>query len=217
MVGYYNYSVILTYVGLGAGLVGIARCMEQDIHAALICLMISGFCDMFDGLIASTCKRTEDEKSFGMHIDSLCDLVTFAVLPAMICYGLGVRGFIAYSSMIFYVLAAIIRLAYFDVEEINRMHNGDGEKRKFFYGLPVTNAAMIIPSLFLIDIFIPGSRSAWYPLVLFLIGLAFIVKFKMKKAYLRGLIIAGCFGVAVFVLICIFGGRIECLNTFTAA
>ena len=49
---------------------------------------------MFDGKIARTKKnRTEDEKRFGIQIDSLCDVVCFGVFPIVLCYELGMTHF----------------------------------------------------------------------------------------------------------------------------
>ena len=56
MIGYYNYSVILTYVGLGSAVLGMVQAMEGNLRIAILCLMVCGFCDMFDGAIARTCK-----------------------------------------------------------------------------------------------------------------------------------------------------------------
>ena len=210
MVGYYNYSVYLTYGGLVSAIIGITRAMERDIKGALICLLVCGLCDLFDGTIASHCKRTEDEKSFGMHIDSLCDMVSFGVFPALIAWGLGIRSWYGMAAMCFFVLCAVIRLAFFDVQEINILKSG-APRRDGFLGLPVTNVSLIIPGLFAIDAMIPGSRSAWYSLVLFLLGVAFITPFKMKKAYGKHLIWVAAIGVTIWVLVFVFGDKIECL------
>ena len=88
MIGYYNYSVILTYLGLCIAVFGMTMALTGNLKLALLCLMVCGMCDMFDGTIARKCKRNEDEKSFGIQIDSLCDLVCFGVFPAMLGYGI---------------------------------------------------------------------------------------------------------------------------------
>ena len=81
MIGFYNYTVILTYMGLASSLIGIYLAMSgSHITMAVIALMISGLCDMFDGKVARTRKRTDDEKKFGIQIDSLCDLICFGLL-----------------------------------------------------------------------------------------------------------------------------------------
>ena len=73
---------------------------------------------MFDGKVARSKKdRTDDEKAFGIQIDSLCDVVCFGIFPAMICYLLGVRGPIGLLLIAFYCINSVIRLAYFNVME----------------------------------------------------------------------------------------------------
>ena len=76
---------------------------------ALVCLAISGLCDMFDGKVARTKKdRTEAEKRFGIQIDSLADIVCFGVSPAILCYRMGMRGLTGVGFLLFYVLAGLI-------------------------------------------------------------------------------------------------------------
>ncbi len=90
--GFYDYTVVLTYISLGISVFGITRALEGDFKVAIFCLALSGLCDMFDGKIARTKKnRTEDEKNFGIQIDSFCDVVCFGIFPVMICYCLGVN------------------------------------------------------------------------------------------------------------------------------
>ena len=101
MIGFYNYTVILTYMGLASSLIGIYLAMSgSHITMAVIALMISGLCDMFDGKVARTRKRTDDEKKFGIQIDSLCDLICFGLLPAAIGYSVGMNKFYHIAIMI---------------------------------------------------------------------------------------------------------------------
>ena len=73
---------------------------------------------MFDGKVARTKKdRTEVEKRFGIQIDSLADIVCFGVSPAILCYRMGMRGLTGVAILLFYVLAGLIRLAWFNVSE----------------------------------------------------------------------------------------------------
>lgn len=87
MLGIYDYTVVLTYVSLMVSIGGMMLSVNGHLNLAVLCLAISGLCDMFDGKIARTKKdRTEEEKCFGIQIDSLCDIVCFGVGPAIICY-----------------------------------------------------------------------------------------------------------------------------------
>lgn len=86
LLGYYNYTVILTYIGMLVAFVGIATALDGNFKKAVICLMVAGVCDMFDGAIASTRPRMPKERRFGIQIDSLCDLICFGVFPALMVY-----------------------------------------------------------------------------------------------------------------------------------
>ena len=92
MIGVYDYTVLLTYLGFASGVFGIIEAFNGRIFPAIICLMFSGLCDMFDGKVARTKKkRTVEERHFGIQLDSLSDLVCFGVLPAVIGYSLGLN------------------------------------------------------------------------------------------------------------------------------
>ena len=84
LIGFYGASVILTYVGLSFSIVGMAFAFSGHIPTAIMCLIIAGVCDMFNGTIARACKRTDKEKKFGIQLDSLVDVVSFGVFPIVI-------------------------------------------------------------------------------------------------------------------------------------
>ena len=58
MLGVYNYTVVLTYIGMLVSFLGITFAFQGSFPGALLCLIIAGLCDMFDGKVAST-KKTE--------------------------------------------------------------------------------------------------------------------------------------------------------------
>ncbi len=211
MIGYYNYSVILTYIGLCSGIFGMSMALDGhgSIRGSLICLMVCGLCDMFDGTIARTCKRSDDAKTFGMEIDSLCDLVCFGVFPVIIGYGLGGnKNLVSIVIGMFFVLAAVIRLGFFNVQEINRKINNE-DKRTNYTGLPVTSVALLIPTVMLFDLTNFFSIVKYYDIVLLVIGICFISPFKVKKLYLQGLLCLACLGVLVFCLVVKYGQNIQ--------
>jgi len=106
MVGFYNYTVWMTYVALASGVAGIFSAFKGHPLVAVICLSVSGILDLFDGKIAKTKKdRTDDEKRYGIQIDSLTDLVCFGVLPPCIGYSLGMHHWAFIVVMIFFVVA----------------------------------------------------------------------------------------------------------------
>lgn len=187
MLGFYNYTVVLTYIGAASGVYGIMSTLtRQSPRIGIICLMLSGLCDMFDGAVAKTRKRTDDEKRFGIQIDSLADLICFGVLPACIGYAVGLRQTWHQFILIGYALAALIRLAYFNVMEENRQKREDG-RRTQYDGLPVTCSALIFPFIYVL---IPQFGLAYLPtaygLTLVMTAFAFLATFKVKKLSLKG-------------------------------
>lgn len=130
MIGFYSYTVILTYLSLVFAMVGIHLSVIGLYQWSFICLMMCGICDTFDGMVARSKKnRTEEEKKFGIQIDSLCDLISFGVFPAILGYNLGLSSVGWLAIEILYVLAAVIRLAYFNVTEETRQQQTTEKKK----------------------------------------------------------------------------------------
>lgn len=209
MVGYYNPSVILTYIGLIFSVVGIFQSFGGNFKAALICLMFSGICDMFDGSIARKIKRDKYAKSFGVQIDSLCDLVCFGISPAILAYCSGVKelGLTGVCILCFYVLAGVIRLGYYNVlEEANKDSNTTSNG---FRGIPITTAALVVPIFKLIDAmagFI--HHNIMMAIVMALLGLGFIIDIPIKKPAKLGKAVLVLIGVTVFVTLIKCGSKI---------
>ena len=203
MIGFYDYTVILTYISLGITTFGMTQAIHGSFKTAVLCLALSGLCDMFDGKIARTKKnRTDDEKAFGIQIDSLCDVICFGIFPAMICYLLGVRGVIGISIIIFYCINSVIRLAFFNVMEAKgALVSETGEK--FYRGLPITTISVVLPLTFMIQFFISDNAfRILLHVVLFIVGFLFIVNFKLKKPNNKQLaIMIAIVAVAVVVMV----------------
>ena len=94
-----NKSVLLTYLGIIFAVVAmyfsftkIAFAEIDYLRYSLVFLMLAGICDMFDGKVARMCKRTKEEKEFGIQIDSLADTVNFLCLPVVIMLSLGMNN-----------------------------------------------------------------------------------------------------------------------------
>ena len=89
IIGKWNKSVILTYIGLCFGILGMFFAfVSENILYAFSCLLVAGVCDLFDGVIARKCKRTKEEKLFGIELDSLVDVFNFIALPIAILFGM---------------------------------------------------------------------------------------------------------------------------------
>ena len=184
MLGIYNYTVILTYIGFLSGFAGILCALEGHLSAAVLCLLGAGVCDVFDGKVASTKKdRSRSEKRFGIQIDSLSDLVCFGVLPAVIVYSLG-GAWVRALACGAYVLCALIRLAWFNVDEEARQDFDTG-RRKVYLGLPVTSAAAIFPLLIGVGTLRHWPLHIMGPLTLLIVAAAFLTPFSIRKPSLN--------------------------------
>ena len=181
-IGCYDYTVVLTYVGLSFSLIGMTQAMGGRFRIAIVCLALSGLCDMFDGKIARSKKnRTEEEKLFGVQIDSLCDVICFGIYPAMICWLLGVRGILGWILICYYGICSVIRLAYFNVLETKRQQEEDGAN-KFYHGLPITSMAIVLPLVFMLQMLISNELFiVALHISLLVVGTLFILDFKLKK------------------------------------
>ena len=208
MLGFYNYTVILTYLSLISGTIGIfAAATGRPIVTSIICLMLSGFFDLFDGMVARTRKKsTNDEKRFGIQLDSLADLVCFGVLPAVIGCRYGLNNYFYFTVMALYVLAGLIRLAYFNVSEENRSQKSGGV-RTTYDGLPITTAAIIFPLFYCFTTFtskfIPTETFTYlYCGLLIAVGFAFLFnKIKIKKAKGAMIYLIGLFGLVELIVV----------------
>ena len=182
LIGFYDYTVILTYISVISAVLGMVCAHRDSFGAAMLCLFLSGFCDAFDGTVARTKKnRTEDEKAFGIQLDSLCDVVSFGVAPAFTCYCMGVNTVPGLVILCVYVVCAVIRLAFFNVQEAKRQQVESG-CNKYYRGLPVTSSAIILPAFYLLRSLLPCKV---FTLALHglcgLIAFLFVLDFRVKK------------------------------------
>lgn len=182
LIGFYDYTVILTYLSLILGVVGMALSSKGLFGVAVLCLLLCGICDAFDGMVARRKKdRTEDEKAFGIQIDSLCDAVSFGVAPALLCYHMGMDSVLGVGILTLYCLCGVIRLAFFNVLEAKRQQTESGSG-KTYRGLPITSSAIVLPIYYLLrfllswDTFVKGLY-----LVMSAMGLLFVLDIPVKK------------------------------------
>lgn len=193
----------MTYITMLIACAGMNLIIKGNYKAALLCLMIAGILDMFDGKVASTKKnRTADEKSFGIQIDSMCDLICYGVLPALFVYTIDGGHRLAICICAIYQLCALIRLSYFNVDEANRQNETKDERHEY-RGLPVTSAALILPLVYLLCLFLNRNLSFWALAVLAAMGISFITPFRIIKPSWGGKIILIIIGLTELVFLII--------------
>lgn len=221
MIGVYDYTVVLTYLSMASGMIGVLVSMTGVGHPDLgiFFLMVSGILDAFDGKVARTKKdRTEFEKNFGVQIDSLADLICFGVLPVSIGLAqLRVSGiftelvsrknyegnfFLLILLLIialFYVLAALIRLAYFNATCENREEEARQTGITYYIGLPVTSSALIFPLVMAAHFFTRWDCTILYFIVMLFNAILFVLNIKVRKPGKIGLTIIILIGILELV------------------
>lgn len=195
-IGYYNKSVILTYLGAAAAAAGIGLAVRGYHKAAVLCLIFCGVADLFDGMIARRCKRTDEEKEFGIQIDSLTDMVSFGVFPAVIAYAMGGTGTVHMLISAFYVVACITRLGYFNVSTTI------STETKYYTGLPATFASLIVVGAYIIGK-LTGMTRIIMPAVLLITGILFIARFKVAKPHGKAYIFLALLAVGLAVTVAV--------------
>ena len=231
MIGVYDYTVILTYLSLISGVLGIITAVTGVGHPeiGIFFLMVSGILDAFDGTVARTKKnRTEIEKNFGVQIDSLTDLICFGVLPVSIGLAqLRISGIFteivrrkdyegSYAMLIilivialFYVLAALIRLAYFNATSEIRAEEARKIGVSYYIGVPVTTSALIFPLIMVIHFLSKWDMTLFYFLTMLIMTIAFVVNIKVRKPGKLGLAIIIAIGLIEFILCILAFGNYE--------
>lgn len=205
MIGYYNYTVIMTYLGFCSGLFGLWFAFQDRPLDAVYCLVFSAFCDLVDGRIARRRERTLEERRFGVQIDSLSDLFCFGVLPGAIALSLSDSLAVILVSALF-ALCALIRLAYFNVmTAAEEVKNAQGKMA--FRGLPVTTSGLLFPLLYC---FYPLLGRAFLPLYLVVMAAtacAFVAPFTMQKPGLRKQLVMCAVGLAMLIVLLTTGSN----------
>lgn len=202
LLGVYDYTVWLTYFGLFISIVGMMEGLRGRRTNAVFCLAFSGLCDAFDGRIArKKTDRTEDEKAFGIQIDSLCDIVCFGVFPSVICFTLGVNGAAGMLVIAWYCICGVIRLAQFNVTAQGR--SGETEEKLCYRGLPITSASVVLPVMCLVGTRIPaGIFVLLLHFILAAMGLLFVLDMPFPTLKRKGLaFFAAIVAAALFLLL----------------
>ena len=137
--GIYLLPSVLTTFGMFAGFYSIISSINGEYTAAAISIMIAMLWDTLDGRVA---RLTNTQSAFGAEYDSLADLVSFGLAPALLVYEwtLSDLGRFGWFVAFVYLACAALRLARFNTQV------GSSDKR-YFQGLPSPAAAGVIATM----------------------------------------------------------------------
>jgi len=190
---------LLTTMNMFSGFFSIIYAIRGEFIIAAYAIVAAAIFDMLDGRVA---RLTKTESPFGAQYDSLSDVISFGMAPALLLYfwalqPFGRLGWLASFSML---ACAALRLARFNVQA--------SEEKNYFQGLPTPMAAGIVSSAVLCfhDLDVDAYKSPLLLVVAFLIAITMVSQFRYrsfkdidfrKKQPFTYLVI----GVLIFILI----------------
>jgi CDP-diacylglycerol--serine O-phosphatidyltransferase len=144
----YTPADALTIGNAACGTISIFLCLDyiaadnrRFLWAAFILLPLALVCDVLDGYVARLNKRRQSV--LGADLDSLADVISFGVAPAMLGFTLGLRGGWDMLVLTYFVICGVSRLARFNVTALE-LADSDTGKVKYFEGTPIPTSIVIV-------------------------------------------------------------------------
>lgn len=189
--GVYLLPNLFTTAALFCGFYAIIAALQNRFELAAVAVFVAMVLDGLDGRVA---RLTHTESEFGAQYDSMADLVSFGIAPALIMYEWALGSMVSMGPFLsklgwlaafFYTVMAALRLARFNVQL------GSTDKR-YFIGLPSPSAAAIVTGFvwFGTDLGLTGPQLLWPALVVTVgagaLMFSKILYFSFKQVNLRG-------------------------------
>ena len=159
-------------------------------HNFEVAALAIGLAVVLDGLDGRIARMTNTVSDFGREMDSLADVITFGIAPAVLAYAWGVQFIppdsrniahrLGYFISFLYLLCGAARLARFNVQTNPIPKNPGRPDRKYFVGLPIPAAAAMVASIVLAS---NGEPVAWWPLSLPWLALLLLLSFLMVSTW----------------------------------
>ncbi|MDH5399351.1 MAG: CDP-alcohol phosphatidyltransferase family protein [Cyclobacteriaceae bacterium] len=186
---------VFTLGGLLSALIGIYFAIQGLFYFAVICGAWAVLFDWMDGLIASKMKgRTDDQRDFGRQLDSLIDIVSFGVLPAIILLSYADYSLWFMPGAFAIIAASAIRLSYFNIFGLT--------EGKTYTGLAVDYTGLLLSFAFLFESFFSKTYFSigLYTLMMSIVvlNLASIQIPKFSKKWIYG-IAAYVIGLTIYL------------------
>ncbi len=190
----YTLADTFTLGNAACGTVSVFLCLEymaadekRFLFLAFILIPVAFILDGFDGWVA---RKRQAWSRIGADLDSLADIVSFGVAPAVLGYTLGLRGGWDIAILVYFVCCGISRLARFNVTAADLAD--DSGKVKYFEGTPIPTSLILVAVLgfaFATDAVGPdllwGGRFQLGPWSLHLLALAFLVSGSLMISTIR--------------------------------
>ncbi|MFZ5798431.1 MAG: CDP-diacylglycerol--serine O-phosphatidyltransferase [Desulfobulbus sp.] len=168
---FYPLPCLLTCCSLFSGFYSIVAAINGNFYAAAIAILVAA---VFDGLDGRVARMTRSTSTFGMELDSLCDLVSFGVAPALLAYlwALTPYGRYGWLAAFLYVATTALRLARFNSQAATSGPD--------FVGLPCPAAAMMIATTVMFSRFLGATDTVKHLSILLLV---YILSYLMVSSH----------------------------------
>ncbi len=144
----YTWADLLTIANASCGTIAIFLCLDylatgnaRFVWTAFILMPIALVCDVLDGYVARLDKKRQSV--LGADLDSLADVISFGVAPAVLGFTLGLRGGWDMLILTYFVVCGVSRLARFNVTASALADETTG-KVKYFEGTPIPTSVLIV-------------------------------------------------------------------------
>jgi CDP-diacylglycerol--serine O-phosphatidyltransferase len=148
MIRSYTWADVLTIGNASCGTISIFLCLDylatgnqRFLWAAFFLLPAALVCDVLDGYVARLNKKRQSV--LGADLDSLADVISFGVAPAVLGFTLGLRGGWDMAILTYFVVCGVSRLARFNVTSAELADETTG-KVKYFEGTPIPTSIVIV-------------------------------------------------------------------------
>ena len=162
-----NIADYFTVANFACGLFAIFLSLRGNLVLASILVLAAVMFDFLDGRIA---RHTGKMTDFGKELDSLADLVSFGVWPAVAGFAAGLDSIWQILLLAFFSACGMLRLARFNVT-----------KKKGFEGVPITTNGVIFPVIFVTFHYLGIVFSSWMLMLYALMGLLMISNIPIPK------------------------------------
>ena len=133
IIKYIKIADLLTIFNLCCGVLSVFASIRKSFFVSAIFILAAVLFDFLDGKVA---KKLGQTNAFGRELDSLSDLVSFGVAPAILFYVQSSRSLVVAVVLLFFVSCGMLRLARFNLTKL-----------KGFEGVPITVNGIIFPVL----------------------------------------------------------------------
>ena len=153
--GIYVLPNLFTTAALFCGFFAIVKAMSGGFEQAAVAIFVAMVLDGLDGRVA---RLTHTQSAFGAEYDSLSDMVSFGVAPALVTYAWALKdmGRLGWIAAFIYCVGAALRLARFN-------SSSEATDKRFFQGLPSPAAAALVAGFVwvMIDLDVAGAEVRW--------------------------------------------------------